>query len=162
MNQTKSTTHYIELCTTIAYLLEHPTDKCVLWQHSLMWKGYGQVWAKDQSGKLTTVRVHRLAFFLAYGLWPDHCLHSCDHPACFNPRHLRDGTQSENIQEAYDKDRMVDNRGERCGTAKLTEDIVREIRATTDLSFSQLARKFDIGLTTAFNIKHRRRWKHVA
>jgi len=33
-------------------------------------------------------------------------MHTCDNRACFNPEHLVLGTQSANIQDAYNKNRM--------------------------------------------------------
>ncbi|HWI05050.1 MAG TPA: HNH endonuclease [Acidimicrobiales bacterium] len=53
-------------------------------------------------------------------------LHSCDNPPCFNPDHLRWGTQQENSDDKLERGRS--NRGERHGMAKLTADDVREIR----------------------------------
>lgn len=64
--------------------------------------GYGEMWADGQSW-----RVHRLMYTLEHGAIPDglNVLHSCDNPPCFNPAHLRAGTQKENIIESVLKER---------------------------------------------------------
>lgn len=64
--------------------------------------GYGQV---NVNGRRW--QVHRLAAIL-YKNW---CIsgmvvmHSCDNPACFNPVHLRLGTQTENLRDMLQKGR---------------------------------------------------------
>lgn len=59
--------------------------------------GYGQL-------TIHQVRwgVHRLMYTLEHGPIPDGMLvlHSCDNPPCFNPEHLRVGTQAENVQDS--------------------------------------------------------------
>lgn len=52
------------------------------------------------------VAAHRLAFFLATGEEPNVVMHTCDNPGCVNPRHLRGGTQKENIRDASTKGRL--------------------------------------------------------
>lgn len=53
--------------------------------------------------------------------------HMCGNPACCNPEHLKLGTSQENAQDRDDHDRT--HRGEAHHLAKLTESIVRDIRA---------------------------------
>jgi hypothetical protein len=51
---------------------------------------------------------HRLSahFYLKYDLKSDlHVLHRCDNPACFNPKHLFIGTQSDNQKDMASKGR---------------------------------------------------------
>ena len=57
-------------------------------------------------------------------------LHRCDNRRCCNPEHLFLGTHSDNTLDAVGKGRqfLPDNRGERSGLAKLTEEQVQEIR----------------------------------
>lgn len=64
--------------------------------------GYGEI---SVDGK--RIRVHRLMYVIEHGSIPEglNILHSCDNPPCFNPAHLRAGTQKENIVESVLKDR---------------------------------------------------------
>lgn len=57
-------------------------------------------------------------------------LHRCDNRRCCNPEHLFLGTHSDNTCDAVGKGRQFtpDNRGERSGLAKLTNEQVQEIR----------------------------------
>ncbi len=56
------------------------------------------------------------------------------------------------------------NRGERCGTAKITEDIVKQIRerVTKGESQTKLANEFGLGIAQISRIVSRKRWAHVA
>lgn len=52
--------------------------------------------------------THRLAYFFANTLPPDpdlNVLHSCDNPSCCNPRHLREGTQADNVDDMMKRGR---------------------------------------------------------
>lgn len=53
--------------------------------------------------------AHRLSYFIAYGEIEEGMViaHRCDNPLCVRPSHLRQATQSENIQEMHDKGRHV-------------------------------------------------------
>lgn len=56
---------------------------------------------------LKCVSAHRASWIIHYGDIPDGVVvrHDCDNPSCVNPRHLRLGTQSQNIQDAVDRGR---------------------------------------------------------
>jgi hypothetical protein len=88
----------------MAWLLEEshqdPHDECVLWPFSVDRKGYGRA----KYAKATHVA-------LAYAGRPWHpplghlALHSCDSPACVNPRHLDWGTAAENTRQMVERGR---------------------------------------------------------
>src|SRR5215472_6350657 len=70
--------------------------------------------------------------------------HSCDNPPCCRPDHLLAGTQTDNMADAWDRDRMHPVRGEANGRAVLTEDQVRIARglARAGMTISSIARFF--------------------
>ncbi len=94
-------------------------------------------------------------------------LHKCDISECENPKHLFEGTQSENIQGMYDRGR--DNlvvpklKGEDNGCAKLTEAQVIRIRKLYSQGYTQieLGEMFGVTHTTISYIIHRKLWKHI-
>lgn len=73
-------------------------DACWIWRGSLAKKGYGQ-FSTVRDGRVTTIRAHRWAFLDAGGEIPaDRQLHhTCNMPACVNPKHLQVVTAQENI-----------------------------------------------------------------
>lgn len=92
---------------------------CWLWAAYCMKNGYGL---------FRTPARHELAHRASYRLFVgplDHrdVMHACDTPACVNPKHLRLGTRTENMQDAKSKGRT--RVGERHGRAKLTDEQVK-------------------------------------
>jgi hypothetical protein len=106
-------------------------------------KGYGRVcW----QGKI--LRVHQFAFWLwkmhgkgKIGRWK--IRHKeCDNPICFNPAHLKRGTQKQNMQDCIKRGRKPT--GSSCVHAVLTEKKVRSIRRlfAKGVSQAELSRRF--------------------
>ena len=85
--------------------------------------------------------------------------HACDNPSCVNPAHLWLGSHSDNFKDMWSKGRPP-LRGTDHGRAKLTEDQVRELRASTD-SISALSRQYGVARKTIYDIRARRLWRHV-
>ena len=78
---------------------------CLEWRGLLDEDGYGRVKVNN-----TDTRSHRAFYEIWYRetLTPsDVLLHSCDNPKCFNPFHLRKGTQAENVADMDAKGRRV-------------------------------------------------------
>lgn len=88
-------------------------------------------------------------------------LHSCDNPPCVNPRHLRVGTPADNSADMAARDRSL--HGERSYFAKLTAEIVREIRARLAAGAKQkdLAVEYGTHVNTIHYIAVRKTWRRV-
>ena len=87
---------------------------CWLWTAYRMKNGYG-LFRTPARNEL----AHRVAYRLFNGVLSTcDVMHSCDTPACVNPKHLSLGTRKENMQDAKIKLRM--RVGETHGRAKLT------------------------------------------
>lgn len=113
-----------------------------------------------------SIGSHRFSYLMANGNIPDDLLvmHSCDNPSCVNPKHLRAGTQTENISDMYKRNRAVDNSGENSAHAKVTEKEVIEIREKyykDNITQSQLSKMYNLSQPSVNEIIHRRTWKHI-
>lgn len=104
--------------------------------------------------------------------------HRCDNPPCCNPAHLWLGTNAQNISDRDVKkrnnaasgnrhgthtrpDRVA--RGERQGSAKLTEEDVKRIRVMVALGEPQKKTAIDFGVSRSLIglIVKRKIWSHV-
>jgi len=149
---------------------------CHVWTAYCSPEGYGRV---RFMGK--PENANRVAFFLAHGRWPEPCaLHHCDNPSCVNDAHLFEGTRIENNADRDAKgrnrptcgeghyarlrpDRLA--RGERHGSAKLTEQDARDIRAeyaAGGVTMKQLGTQFGVSKSAVYLIVHGKKWAHTA
>ena len=128
--------------------------------------GYG---AFGLHGKLRS--AHRVSFELANGPIPEgQCvLHRCDVRACVNPDHLFLGTKGDNNRDAFAKGRAKPPtpfrggtppvcRGTKNGNAKLTPELVLEIRASEGTTRA-LGRRFGVDKKTISDIRANRTWE---
>lgn len=131
---------------------------CLLWQRGKFKSGYGAYYYGGRNEP-----THRLSFYFTHDYWPEpQCLHSCDIKHCIEPTHLRAGTQRENSADASERGQAV--RGEDINFAKLTKDIVREIRdrhTNEGIKQKDLAEEYGISKANVCLIVNRKSWKHI-
>ena len=143
---------------------------CRLWKGSVM-QGYGQT-----SWKYKQYRVHRLAYAAYHGHLPSHndngeqlfVRHhpSCKNRHCFASEHLTIGTSVDNM-----RDKVLagtHSRGERNGSATITEEIARQIIASRypkeDPNYKtqrERASLFGVDLCIVTSIDCGKNWKHL-
>ena len=139
-------------------------DACWNWMLGKVGAGYGRFRFHGKNWS-----THTLSFFLANKRkskkW---ILHSCDNPACVNPKHLREGTPKENTADrdrrgrsGYQRNReqwltnLLAAKKEK-GRKVLLLDEVREVKRLlrdSTLIPTVIARRFDVAPNTIYNIK---------
>jgi hypothetical protein len=78
---------------------------CWEWMGAIRPNGYGQMSA-GRRGQ-TPLKVHRVAWELAYGAAPtSYVLHRCDNRRCVRPSHLFEGDQATNLRDTIAKGRL--------------------------------------------------------
>lgn len=78
------------------------SEGCWEWVGARNADNYGLIKVRQRN-----FRAHRVSYALATGKTPElPILHSCDNPPCVRPDHLREGTQTENMQDAIDRGRL--------------------------------------------------------
>jgi len=128
-----------------------------------LWTGGGVRYGKTSVGGKSAA-VHVLAYELANGPVPEGLVvrHSCDTPKCVKPAHLSVGTPAQNSRDMTARDRQA--KGIRQGSAKMTDESVRECRAdyfSGAATVTQLARRYGLSNSTVGKIVTFKTWKHV-
>lgn len=128
-------------------------DECWEWQGAINSDGYGNF--GPWNGKWW--RSHQLSYFLNIGhILLGQCVcHSCDRPACCNPKHLWLGTHKENMRDMAKKRRSWGTR--------LVEEQVLEIRSLykEGATLVEIGIEFGIGFQHVSRIVNRICWKHI-
>ena len=132
-----------------------PADGCWDWTGYTDPNGYGRF---SLGGK--HIPAHVAAHRIYIGPIPEgmHVLHACDRPICVQPKHIRIGTNSDNVADRMERNRQP--RGIQVGRAKLTEEDVRWLRSV-DLSNAEAAATLGVDRSTVSVIRSRHTWKHV-
>lgn len=139
-------------------------DGCWIWTAGKI-AGYGVFGLEGAN-----VFSHRLSYFLHVSDPREMLvLHKCDNPPCCNPRHLFLGTHLDNAKDRNRKNRQARGsavvpatraKGEAHHKARLTEEEVREIRASKDAP-ANLGRKYSVTRQMIFRIQHNIAWRHL-
>jgi hypothetical protein len=110
--------------------------------------GYGRFWFEGRPQL-----AHRVSWKLFKGPLPDDVdlLHGCDNPPCVNPEHLSPGTHLDNMEDSARKGRQ---------RKKLTDELVREIRASTE-SARAIARRLGLTHEAVGKVRRGKSWRHV-
>lgn len=131
---------------------------CWPWGGTISGNGYGQFWIGGR---------HRPAHQVAWELW--HAApfpatlqgrHSCDNPPCVNPLHLSPGTIQQNADDRAARGRAYRPIGEKHHNARLTVELVRQIRARAAAGEPQnaLAHEFGVVQSNVSRIVNRKTW----
>lgn len=113
----------------------------------------------------TKKRAHRVAYEIANGPIPDGMFvcHSCDRPACCNPKHLWLGTAAENNLDRTLKGRTVfgNQSGEANGAARLTAPQVAYIKRLIEAGYNncEIARWYEVHHATISQIRRQKTWE---
>lgn len=132
-------------------------DDCWEWQAAKC-NGYGSF---SVSG--LTMFSHRVVILDSIGMKKRNniIMHTCDNPVYCNPKHLIEGTRSDNIQDMYNKNRQNSK-----GGCKLNEECIKVIRFmlkkdSSATMFKKLAKLHKIHIQTIRNIHKNKTWAHV-
>lgn len=141
------------------------TDGCWLWTGNRGPTGYGTIGVTINGRNFTAVRVHRIAYVLAYGSLPDGLVvcHHCDNPSCVRPDHLYAGTMADNVRDRDRRGRRADTRGGLSPNTHFTVSIVRDIRRlrASGATYPELAGAYGVTKQCIWRIVHRQSWQHV-
>ena len=142
------------------YTLVERDGECLIFTGCKDECGYGRI---NRDGKL--VRLHRAVWERDHGRIQNDgvVMHTCDRPACIEPRHLRLGTQVENIADMDRKGRRVSLVGSMHRCAKLTESDIPRIRAMLERgdTCASIGRIYKVTEAMIRHIKKGRAWTHV-
>lgn len=136
---------------------------CWTWTAAVNAQGYG-IFNRDTKPS-RCVLAHRYAYESIVGPVPDDLcvLHRCDNPRCVRPNHLFVGTRTDNAADKVAKGRQGAPRCEGHPRARVTPELVREIRAAAVScpNRSELHRRYKdkIGHTALRAILDRKTWK---
>lgn len=133
-----------------------PRGDCWRWTARVDGHGYGEIKVAGRYKK-----AHRLALFGPDDLQnPLLACHRCDNPKCVRPDHLFAGQSVDNVRDMFAKGR-ANNTGSQKRTRKLTEDQVRDVRASGS-SQREAAAKHGVSPYTIAGVRKRTLYKDIA
>lgn len=139
-------------------------DDCWLWlgNNSATILPYGIFYRRRIEGKFYTIWAHHVSFILANGSININLdiMHSCDNSLCENPKHLSQGTRSQNIKDCFLKGRRS-HKGFNSPSAKLTEQEALEIYynyLNGNITGYELAKLYKVKKSIIYNIINKQHW----
>lgn len=146
------------LCSVMSKTEKDSDSKCINFTGNKCRFGYGTLRFRG-----IDMKTHRAVWECHNGKIPEDKIirHKCDNPSCCNIDHLAIGSHAENSKDMTDRNRQA--YGVKNGSAKLNDDLVREIRILRDLGMglSELGRQYGVTPTAIQSIEKRKSWKHV-
>ena len=115
-------------------------------------------------GENKQIGAHRMSYKIATGEEPPVVMHACDNPWCVNPAHLRGGTKADNTADMIAKGRhntTIRPRGSEHHRAKLTEEMVKQIKCRPEEKPGKLAAEFGVKSAVVQRIRKGLAWKHI-
>lgn len=138
-------------------------SECWNWQAATSGFGYGMFGCKTVEGKFITYHAHQFSLIMHSEGRPSgaHCCHTCDNPKCVNPSHLWWGSCLANMRDKEAKGRGRKQHGTANNRSRITEKIVRYIRASEKPN-KILCKELGLGRCHVSKIRSGRLWGHVA
>lgn len=144
--------------------LSATSEDCIIWPFARSEKGYARI-SVTKDGHRKTTLASNVICEMAHGAPPSpdrEAAHSCGngHLACVHPGHVRWKTHAENMAEMMEHGRST--RGEKHPNAKITDDVVREIRGDyKNFTRRELSKIHGISVRHLIRIVSGERWGHV-
>lgn len=144
-------------------------DSCWNWKGQSLTNGYGIFGVFRGKERY----AHRIAYLFTHGKSaPDFVLHSCDNPACCNPKHLRNGTQADNVEDRENRKRSAHFRPEwkariaqlvRASRAVLSVEQVKQVkvRLRNGEKPSAISKDLPVTVRAIQAIKYGQSWKDI-
>lgn len=134
-------------------------DECWNWLANKNYDDYGIFKYNNQS-----IHAHRMVWLIFNNTIPEelYVLHSCDNRECVNPKHLKLGTQQDNMNDMVNKGRNCNLKGEEHGGSKLNWKQINEMRKlylTRKYTQKQLSLMYNSASSNIDSILNNKTWK---